>query len=183
MTCRQFDSLHAQAGGSCQICRTPEHEAPAGVLQIDHDKKLGYWAVRGLLCVTCNSAISGRIGMTGPEVDRYMAAPWYAGLEYAHLIQPEDDAVVPLAPDVVRPLLVRAGAEADRARREKDPDHRRLSQIVRDLMRAADLGGMRQVDIARASGRTREAVYTATRERRAQPKIPRQREQGKAGTP
>lgn len=75
VSCVEFNALAATAGGCCQMCQTPT--AP---LVIDHDHALGMWAVRGLLCTSCNVTLGriehGRKGMT-PAAGRYLDAPWH----------------------------------------------------------------------------------------------------------
>lgn len=56
LTCEQFeDDLLAFAGYACQRCGEATDR-----FHIDHDHALGDWAVRGLLCPSCN-ALLGRI--------------------------------------------------------------------------------------------------------------------------
>lgn len=75
VSCDEYEVMVAAAGGSCQMCQTPT--AP---LVIDHDHALGPWAVRGLLCTSCNVILGriehGRKGMT-PTAGRYLDAPWH----------------------------------------------------------------------------------------------------------
>lgn len=75
LTCAEFDLLSARAAGCCERCATP-----AARLQIDHDHALGGWAVRGLVCHTCNSHLrlvdSGRV--TPSARDRaYLDQAWH----------------------------------------------------------------------------------------------------------
>lgn len=58
LSCRQFDRLLARSQGRCEACGCPPEESRFGTLAIDHSSKLGYWAVRGLLCTSCNSALN-----------------------------------------------------------------------------------------------------------------------------
>lgn len=69
LTCERYEELVADAGGSCQICGDNRH------LVIDHDHGVGDWAVRGILCSTCNAFL---YWMEGPSKDAYLASPWYA---------------------------------------------------------------------------------------------------------
>lgn len=65
MTCAQYERLVDRAAGACELCADPGHlvtkrlnkGAWPGRLYLDHDHNLGVWAVRGLLCARCNSAI------------------------------------------------------------------------------------------------------------------------------
>jgi hypothetical protein len=74
MDCAEFDELIARAGDRCEICRARGPETAHRRLFIDHDERLGRWAVRGLLCGTCNSNI-GR-GWQAPALSSYLANPW-----------------------------------------------------------------------------------------------------------
>jgi hypothetical protein len=57
MTCSQLDALIAEAEGRCQVCRLPGVLNAKRMLYIDHDAGQGNWAVRGLLCNTCNTIL------------------------------------------------------------------------------------------------------------------------------
>lgn len=70
MTCEQYESLWARSGGRCEICGVrPE------ALFIDHDATVGWWAVRRLLCVSCNTKLRDE-AKTATE-KAYMASAWY----------------------------------------------------------------------------------------------------------
>jgi len=58
------------------ICRRAGHETGHGFLCIDHDPFVGQWAVRGLLCSSCNGRLSMSPGWR-PEAIAYLADPWY----------------------------------------------------------------------------------------------------------
>lgn len=79
MECVDLDALYARAGHACEICRRVEGR-DTGVLNIDHEGFLGWFAVRGLLCGPCNGWIEWP--SYWPEqaeaVDRYLANPWWA---------------------------------------------------------------------------------------------------------
>jgi hypothetical protein len=176
MACHQFDRLHEAAGSRCQICGTPESElcgSPCSRrLQIDHEKKLGYWAVRGLLCVRCNVRLGlGRLA--GPEVDCYLANPWYRSLPFAHLVEPEEDCGPVLDLELAMDLVRRA-AELFAAARKGGSARARSERLdLVDAVRTAYRSGGRQCDIAAATGIWRpEDVLSAIRERRTQPKLP-----------
>lgn len=49
LTCEEFDALVKRSEGRCDICGVITF-----LLVIDHDHDLGLWAVRGLLCPSCN---------------------------------------------------------------------------------------------------------------------------------
>jgi hypothetical protein len=77
LTCDQYDRLVNAAGGTCQICSTAPTQAPQGFLVVDHDAMIGRWAVRGLLCTACNTALPAG---AEPEWARaYLATPWWQG--------------------------------------------------------------------------------------------------------
>jgi hypothetical protein len=76
LTCADYETLVAEIGNRCQICGTPGPDTWRRKLVIDHDHKVGQWAVRGLLCPPCNTALTRE----GPTTDRqatYLTAPWY----------------------------------------------------------------------------------------------------------
>ncbi|WP_075001182.1 endonuclease domain-containing protein [Streptomyces qinglanensis] len=75
LTCREYDDLLRLSRGRCKICK----EA-ASHLCIDHDHKLGTWAVRGLICNACNLAlkkVDAGCGEKSPAVARYLANAWH----------------------------------------------------------------------------------------------------------
>lgn len=55
MTCAEFGELWARSGGCCEICGQAEPDVPGGRLVIDHDSRIGWNAVRGILCPKCNN--------------------------------------------------------------------------------------------------------------------------------
>lgn len=74
LSCDQFDALHDDSGGRCQICRRLPEDTSHRMLCIDHSGWL--WRVRGLLCGTCNSTL----GVMHDNWDRareYMARQWW----------------------------------------------------------------------------------------------------------
>jgi hypothetical protein len=81
LTCDEYRQLRARAGDRCEICRTPEAETPGGRLLLDHDDSIAIWAVRGLLCVRCNTAIGRWLDQqSDPRVYEFLSDPWYRTL-------------------------------------------------------------------------------------------------------
>lgn len=78
MTCEQYESLIAETGNRCEVCGLHGLENPKRKLFIDHDRALGDWAVRGLLCNLCNTilGIDNEVPRT-PSMASYLAKPWY----------------------------------------------------------------------------------------------------------
>lgn len=58
LSCDEFEDLLARSDHKCEICRRPGSDTGHGQLFIDHDPRLGLWAVRGLLCASCNSKLA-----------------------------------------------------------------------------------------------------------------------------
>lgn len=52
--CRNYEALLLRAKGRCEMCGSFGLSNLRRKLFIDHDAAHGYWAVRGLLCWTCN---------------------------------------------------------------------------------------------------------------------------------
>lgn len=77
ITCEQYDGLLAECGNRCATCRLPAADnGMAGKLFIDHDYAFGMWAVRGLLCGSCNAEL--RTDRPDPEWARhYLDNAWY----------------------------------------------------------------------------------------------------------
>ena len=76
LSCEQYESLIADSGQRCELCRKLSTETSYGKLYIDHE---GHdWAVRGLLCTGCNSVI--RTFKTFPPGTRkanYLLNAWW----------------------------------------------------------------------------------------------------------
>lgn len=75
LTCAEFDAMHDDAASHCQLCGDFKT-----YLMLDHDHRLGQWAVRGLLCGVCNVGL-GRMerrqrGLTD-DAERYLANAWH----------------------------------------------------------------------------------------------------------
>lgn len=72
LTCEEYDKLWSRTNGACTFC------GATGTLHIDHDADAGAWAVRGLLCSRCNTALdSSRALLPDAAVADYLANPWY----------------------------------------------------------------------------------------------------------
>lgn len=74
LTCKQYEYLLRRSGGRCEICHLPAEENTSGRLYIDHDPARGRWAVRGLLCRTCNA--TERFSHV-VDARRYHESAWY----------------------------------------------------------------------------------------------------------
>ena len=74
LNCEQYERLLARCGQLCEICRGSAAETKTGKLCIDHSGPK--WAVRGLLCNTCNTSLRDGRGWFpgGPE---YLAGTWW----------------------------------------------------------------------------------------------------------
>ena len=79
LTCEQYDDLLDATGNRCQMCGTPGEDTARGVLSIDHEGLLGYWAVRGLLCQPCNVRVEWP-DLRGEAGEAYLSRPWYRGV-------------------------------------------------------------------------------------------------------
>lgn len=55
LTCNQFEALLARAAGRCELCCKPAAAEYNGKLVIDHESRIGWEAVRGMLCQKCNA--------------------------------------------------------------------------------------------------------------------------------
>lgn len=76
LTCDEFDQLRERAQNRCEICGEGPKPTQRGMLFIDHDEMKGKWAVRGLLCVTCNSSLGlPHFARTEPA-QAYLANPF-----------------------------------------------------------------------------------------------------------
>lgn len=55
LTCLQFEELLRRASGRCERCSIPAEAVYRGKLVIDHEGRIAWEAVRGLLCQKCNA--------------------------------------------------------------------------------------------------------------------------------
>lgn len=72
VTMEQYEAMLAAQGGKCKICGHSESRnprSPDGWWSVDHDHETG--AVRGLLCLRCNSAL-GWYEDNAEAVSRYI---------------------------------------------------------------------------------------------------------------
>lgn len=77
LTCEQYEALIAESAGQCQTCPCPSSASTRGKLAIDHDHKVGDWAVRGLLCHRCNNILAKHEADPPDWSQAYLADPWY----------------------------------------------------------------------------------------------------------
>ncbi|MGW7001353.1 endonuclease domain-containing protein [Streptomyces sp. NPDC054933] len=75
LSCDDYDRLVDHASGVCQICGAAPDQDVRGFLVVDHDAKVGQWAVRGLLCSDCNTALPA--GSEPSWARAYLADPWW----------------------------------------------------------------------------------------------------------
>lgn len=98
LNCDEYVEVVEYTGNRCQLCSVPAQAMFHGKLHIDHDGRLGMWAIRGLLCNHCNSLMQE--GYAPPQGgDAYLTDPWYRRLLARagvpdQLAEPEPDAVV-----------------------------------------------------------------------------------------
>lgn len=77
LTCDDYCALAADHDGRCAICGIAGPETPHGFLVIDHDRRLGRWAVRGPLCSRCNTTLDAAWHTRTPAENAYLADPWW----------------------------------------------------------------------------------------------------------
>lgn len=99
LTCGQYERLLARARHECEVCHLPAAANAFGRLYIDHVNELGDWAVRGLLCLGCNAALSPG-AIRKQQFADYAAQPFYqvlldeAGVTDLSPVEPRLGAVV-----------------------------------------------------------------------------------------
>jgi hypothetical protein len=97
MTCDQFDGLMGRAEGRCQVCRRTGEPDGRGVLFIDHDSAHGNWAVRGLLCTTCNTILGKDLNTPRNEAfAAYLQNAWFVAMLAERGIEPTIPAEPPI---------------------------------------------------------------------------------------
>lgn len=80
LTCQDYEEMLVTTGQKCEMCGRHARRNTNQRLFIDHDHELGLWAVRGLLCHWCNSALANKPGWgvtIPPAATRYLSNPWY----------------------------------------------------------------------------------------------------------
>lgn len=100
LSCEQYECLIERAQGyRCEICRSaPQGTGPRETLDhiglvLDHDHSLGFRAVRGLACPSCNAVIREvERGRRDPDqrVKTFLESPWYAEAEIDPIGCPTD---------------------------------------------------------------------------------------------
>jgi hypothetical protein len=83
LSCSEYEMLEREADGFCALCH---YDYRGDTLEIDHDHAIGWRAVRGLICRSCNIRLSLiDSGRREPNRDAqfYLADPWHSrvGLE------------------------------------------------------------------------------------------------------
>jgi hypothetical protein len=78
LNCGQWDVILERAAGKCEICGVLAADLAWARLHIDHDPLAGLWAIRGLLCDSCNYRLrmDRRLPQT-PQIVRYLENAWY----------------------------------------------------------------------------------------------------------
>lgn len=74
LSCEQYERLLARSGQLCEIDRKSVQHTQTGKLNIDHSGP--WWAVRGLLCTPCNTALRNGSAWL-PGAAEYLANTWW----------------------------------------------------------------------------------------------------------
>jgi len=69
----KYNQLLDEQGGVCAICKQKERDGRRPYLSVDHEHETG--SVRGLLCISCNSAL----GLLAEDRDRILSLLAYIG--------------------------------------------------------------------------------------------------------
>jgi len=95
LSCSEFEMLERESDGFCDICGR-DLRATGTTPDIDHDHAIGWRAVRGLLCESCNVSLA-RVDLGLREPTRamryYLDNPWHARVGLEPLICPPDCVV------------------------------------------------------------------------------------------
>lgn len=144
LTCRQYDELVAEANGQCQICGFPAEQMPQRRLYIDHDYR-GFWAVRGLLCIRCNSALGDkRIGRQPVGTSSYLRNAWFERMHRERGISPNPRFRPPTGVCVVDPDGAQWSPDP-RGGRRWSSDQGQSVRNWRELFRTFGPNGLRAV--------------------------------------
>lgn len=100
LTCRQYEELLAATNRECELCGFPAERMPQKRLYIDHCYQ-GFWAVRGLLCIRCNSSLSYASKPVGAAA--YLANAWFLRMYNERGISPDPSFKTPAGSVVVDP--------------------------------------------------------------------------------
>ncbi len=176
LTCGEFDQLRRRAGDKCEICRSGPMPGPRGMLFIDHDEMKGKWAVRGLLCNTCNSSLGLSHFAASRKAQAYLANPFRTeepesrrkrkipGPEPLFSVRIADADYAKTVCEPQRRNLYAAGQRYHRAVRTLEAARLDLDAAI---IAAIEVGGT-QSDVVRLIGMTRESVRQVVLDHRRQ---------------
>lgn len=154
LSCDEFDWLLVRCDGQCEHCGVLEFETPHRQLHIDHDARVGWHAVRGMLCSRCNTNLDRGL-LAADTAAAYLANPWWMDPRVvagrAERARRTDEKRMTLAG--LAQFKARAWTDAQRAARD-----------TAILAAAAD--GIRQIDIAEAVGLSQSRVQVLARQAR-----------------
>lgn len=158
LNCDDYDRLVAHADGRCQICKALPEETGHGYLVVDHDAQVGQWAVRGLLCSDCNSALP--CGTRPSWALAYLDRPWWRLELEAQGLSPE---VLPEPPPGSR---VAAGSNIHWVRTEQGWEHtaRYRNATPKTWSALNRKYGPHQIRVVRMGLLTRDEVYGTDKE-------------------
>lgn len=161
LSCEEFETLLERADHSCEICKTPGVETGHKKLFIDHDPRRGLWAVRGLLCASCNSKLANESAFS-PAAKAYLGLPIRERkIESRRRRQSNPRSEQTSLLDGLLTAMEEAEALALEARVA-------FSQAVRDAREHPE-APISQVDIARDLGVSREWLRVVQRKHEASP--------------
>lgn len=90
LSCAEYEQMLAHSGQRCEVCGLVASDHPSGKLYIDHDHRLGKWAVRGLLCSRCNTLLGKDLDVPrDASFAAYLANPWYTRMLAGRGLSPE----------------------------------------------------------------------------------------------
>lgn len=88
LTCAQYEQLREESGDRCQICGFAAERMPQRRLYIDHNY-IAPWAVRGLLCIRCNSGIGSGRQRPPDGAAEYLENAWFSRMLRDRGISPD----------------------------------------------------------------------------------------------